>query len=160
VQIAKALGADVTGVCSSRNVELVRSLGADHVVDYTETDFTRSGETYDLILQLAGARSLSDCRRALASTGTLVLSSGESSNRWLGPLGVILRAVVLSRFVSQRLGTLLAKPNPEDLRFLTELIEAGTVKPVIDRTYPLSEAPEAIRYLEEGHARGKVVITV
>jgi NADPH:quinone reductase-like Zn-dependent oxidoreductase len=160
VQIAKALGAEVTGVCSTRNVELVRSIGADHVVDYTEEDFTRSGQKYDLVFQLAGTSSPSDCRGALTSKGTLVLCSGESSGRWIGPVGRIVKAVVLSPFVSQKLGTFVMKPNKEDLETLKELIEAGKVKPVIDRTYSLSEAPEAIGYLEEGHARGKVVITV
>lgn len=160
VQIAKSFGADVTGVCSTRNVEMVRSLGADHVIDYTQEDFTQSQRKYDLILQLAGTRSPSDCRRALTSKGTLVLSSGESGGRWLGPVDRIIKAVVLSPFVSQKLGSFLAKPNEDDLQYLKELIKAGKVKPVIDRTYSLSEVPEAIRYLEEGHARGKVVITV
>jgi NADPH:quinone reductase-like Zn-dependent oxidoreductase len=160
VQIAKSFGAIVTGVCSTRNVEMVRSLGADHVIDYTQEDFTRSGQKYDLIFQLAGTRSPSDLRRALTAQGTLVLSSGESDGRWLGPVDRMIKAVVLSPFVSQKLGSFLAKPNKDDLQFLKELIEAGTVKPVIDRTYPLGEAPEAIRYLEEGHARGKVVISV
>ena len=160
VQIAKSLGADVTGVCSTRNVELVRSLGADHVIDYTQTDFTQSGQKYDLIFQLAGTSSPSDLRRSLTSEGTLVLSSGDSDGRWIGPVDRLVKAVVLSPFVSQKLGSFLAKENKEDLQFLKELIEAGDVTPVIDRTYALSETPEAIRYLEEGHARGKVVITV
>ena len=139
---------------------MVRSLGADHVIDYTEEDFAQSGQKYDLILQLAGTRSPSDLRRALTSKGTLVLTSGESSGRWLGPVDRIVKAVVLSPFVSQKLGTFVMKPKKEDLQSLKELIEAGKVKPVIDRTYPLSEAPAAVRYLEEGHARGKVVVTV
>jgi NADPH:quinone reductase-like Zn-dependent oxidoreductase len=160
VQIAKSFGADVTGVCSTRNVEMVRSLGADHVIDYTQEDFAQSGQKYDLIFQLAGTRSPSECRRALTPKGTLVLSSGESSGRWIGPVDRIIKAVVLSPFVGQKLGSFLAKPNSDDLQFLKELIEAGKVTPVIDRTYPLSETPEAIRYLEEGHARGKVVVTV
>jgi NADPH:quinone reductase-like Zn-dependent oxidoreductase len=160
VQLAKYFGADVTGVCSTRNEELVRSLGADQVIDYTQQDFTQSGRKYDLIFQLAGTSSPSHCRRALTAKGTLVLSSGESSGRWLGPVDRIIKAKVLSPFVSQKLGSFLAKSNQADLQFLKELIEAGKVKPVIDRTYPLSETPEAIRYLEEGHARGKVVITV
>ena len=160
VQIAKALGADVTGVCSTRNVEMVRSLGADHVIDYTRSDFTRSGQKYDLIFQLAGTHSPSDCRRALTPKGTLVLSSGESDGRWIGPVDRMIRAAVLSPFVSQKLGSFLAKPTQEDLQLLKELVETGKVKPVIDRTYSLSEVPEAIRYLEEGHARGKVVVTV
>jgi NADPH:quinone reductase-like Zn-dependent oxidoreductase len=160
VQIAKSFGAEVTGVCSTRNVDMVRSIGADHVIDYTQEDFTRSGQKYDLILQLAGTRSPSDCRRALTSKGTLLLSSGESDGRWIGPIDRIIKAVVLSPFVGQRLVSFEAKRSGEDLRVLKELIEAGKVSPVIDRTYSLGETPEAIRYLEEGHARGKVVITV
>jgi NADPH:quinone reductase-like Zn-dependent oxidoreductase len=160
VQIAKSFGADVTGVCSTRNLEMVRSLGADHVIDYTQDDFTQSGRKYDVIFQLAGSRSPSDWRRALTPKGTLVLSSGESSGRWIGPVDRIIKAAVLSPFVSQKLGTFLMKPTRDDLQFLKELIEAGKVTPVIDRTYPLSDVPEAIRYLEEGHARGKVVIAV
>jgi NADPH:quinone reductase-like Zn-dependent oxidoreductase len=160
VQIAKSFGANVTAVCSTKNAEMVRSLGADHVIDYTREDYTQSGQKYDLIFQLAGTRSPSDCRRALTSKGTLVLSSGESGGRWIGPVDRIIKAVVLSPFVSQKLGTFVAKAKREDLQFVKELIEAGKVEPVIDRTYSLSEVPEAIRYLEEGHARGKVVITV
>lgn len=158
VQIAKALGGDVTGVCSTRNVDLVRSLGADQVVDYTVDDFTR-GKRYDLVIDLVGNRSLLSLRRALAPKGTLVLVGGGGGN-WVGPLTLPLKAVVLSRFVGQRMLLLLAKFRKDDLVFLTELIEAGKVTPVIDRTYPLSEAPEAIRYVEAGHARGKVVVTV
>ena len=160
VQIAKLFGADVTGVCSTRNVDMVRSIGADHVIDYTQEDFTQRGQKYDLILQLAGTRSPSDCRRALTSKGTLLPSSGESGGRWIGPVDRIIKALVLSPFVSQRLVPFEAKRSREDLQVLKELIEAGKVSPVIDRTYPLSETPEAIRYLEEGHARGKVVIAV
>jgi NADPH:quinone reductase-like Zn-dependent oxidoreductase len=160
VQIAKSFDAEVSGVCSTRNVEMVRSLGADHVIDYTQEDFTQSGQNYDLIFQLAGTRSPSDCRRALTSKGTLVLSSGESDGRWIGPVARIIKALVLSPFVSQKMASFTVKPNKEDLQFLKQLIEAGTVTPVIDRTYPLSETPEAIRYLESGHAQGKVVITV
>jgi NADPH:quinone reductase-like Zn-dependent oxidoreductase len=160
VQIAKVFGAEVTGVCSTPNVELVRSLGADQVIDYTKHDFTRSGQQYDVIFQLAGTHSPSDCRRALTSGGTLVLSSGESDGRWIGPLDRILKAVVLSPFVSQRLRPLVAKRSGVDLRFVKELIETGKVTPVIDRTYSLSETADAIRYLETGHARGKILITV
>jgi NADPH:quinone reductase-like Zn-dependent oxidoreductase len=141
-------------------LELVRSLGADRVIDYTHGDFTRSGQKYDLIFQLAGTRSPSDCRRALTSKGTLVLSSGESGGRWIGPVERMIKAAVLSPFVSQKLGSFLAKANREDLQFLKELIEAGKLKPVIDRTYSLRDAPAAIRYLEEGHARGKVALAV
>jgi NADPH:quinone reductase-like Zn-dependent oxidoreductase len=160
VQIAKSFGADVTGVCSTRNVDLVRSIGADHVIDYTQEDFTQSGQKHDLIFQLAGTRSPSDCRRALTPKGKLLLSSGESDGRWIGPLDRMIKAVVLSPFVSQRLGAFEAKRSREDLQVLKELIEAGKVSPVIDRTYPLIETPAAMRYLEEGHARGKVLITV
>ena len=165
VQIAKALGGDVTGVCSTPNVDLVRSIGADDVVDYTVEDFTRSGRRYDLIVNVAGNRSLSDLRRALTPKGTLVFVGGGvgregGSGGLLGPLALPLKALVLSRFVGQRLLLFIAKIRKEDLVFLTELIEAGKVTPVIDRTYPLSEAPEAIRYLEAGHARGKVIVTV
>ena len=160
VQIAKSLDAEVTGVCSTRNVGMVRSLGADHVIDYTREDFTQGGHKYDLIFQLAGTRSPSECRRALVSGGTLVLSSGESDGRWIGPVDRIIKALVLSPFVSQKMASFTVKPNKEDLLFLKQLIESGTLTPVIDRTYPLSETREAIRYLEDGHARGKVVITV
>jgi NADPH:quinone reductase-like Zn-dependent oxidoreductase len=158
VQIAKYFGAEVTGVCSTRNVDLVRSLGADHVIDYTREDFIRSGQNYDLVFQLAGTHSPSECRRALTYKGTLVQISGDSDGRWIGPVGRIVKALVLSRFVSQKMVSFTVKPNDEDLRFLTQLIESGKLTPVIDRTYSLSETPEAIRYLESGRARGKVVI--
>jgi NADPH:quinone reductase-like Zn-dependent oxidoreductase len=152
VQIAKWLGAGVTGVCSTRNVDLVRSIGADHVVDYTREDFTRTGQRHDVILDMIGNRSLSDSRRALTPKGTLV---------WVGgSLTGMPKALVVSPFVSQKLVVLIAKSTKEDLITLRELLEAGTVMPVIDRSYPLAEVPEAIRYLEEGHARGKVVITM
>jgi NADPH:quinone reductase-like Zn-dependent oxidoreductase len=160
VQLAKSYGAEVTGVSSARNLELVRSLGADHVIDYTREDFTRSGQRYDLIFQLAGTRSPSDLRRALTPKGTLVLSSGESEGRWIGPLGRVVKAAVLSPFLRQRLVTFEAKQSKDDLRVLKELVESGRLSPVIDRTYPLIETSEAIRYLETGHARGKVVVTV
>jgi len=160
VQIARSFGADVTGVCSTRNVDLVRSIGADRVIDYTQEDFTRSGQRYDLILDMIGNHSLSGCRRALRPEGTLVLVGGPDNGRWLGPLTGLLKAVVLSRFVSQKLLPFLAHSSKEDLITMQGLLEAGKVTPVIDRSYPLSEVPEAIRYLEEGHAQGKVVITL
>jgi NADPH:quinone reductase-like Zn-dependent oxidoreductase len=160
VQIAKSFGAEVTGVCSTRNVYTVLSIGADRVIDYTKDDFTQDGQRYDLIFQLAGTRSPLDCRRALTSKGTLVLSSGDSDGRWIGPLVRPIKALLVSPFVSQRMVSFTLKPNNEDLQFLKELIEAGNLTPVIDRTYSLSEVRDAIRYLEEGHARGKVVITV
>jgi NADPH:quinone reductase-like Zn-dependent oxidoreductase len=160
VQIAKSFGVDVTGVCSTRNVGMVRSIGADQVIDYTQEDFTKSGQRYDLILDMIGNHSLSDCRRALTPEGTLVLVGGPDEGRWLRPLTGMLKPVVLSRFVSQNLVMFLARRSKEDLIIMQELLEAGKVTPVIDRSYPLSEVPEAIRYLEEGHAQGKVVITL
>jgi NADPH:quinone reductase-like Zn-dependent oxidoreductase len=160
VQIAKAFGARVTGVCSTEQVELVRSLGADDVIDYTRDDFAQTGRRWDLILDIAGARSVSHLRRALAPRGTLVIVGGEGGGRWFGGIDRQLRALMLSPFVSQKLGTFVSKPNGKDLVVLKELIEAGKVTPVIGRTYPLTDVPEAIRQLEKGHARGKVVITV
>jgi NADPH:quinone reductase-like Zn-dependent oxidoreductase len=160
VQIAKSFDAEVTGVCSTRNVDMVRSLGADHIIDYTKEDFTQSGQQYDLIFQLAGTRSPSECRSALTSNGTLVISSGESEGRWIGPVDRVIKALVLSALVSQKLATFTVKPNSEDLQLLKQFIEDGTLTLVIDRTYRLAQVPEAIRYLEEGRARGKVVITV
>jgi NADPH:quinone reductase-like Zn-dependent oxidoreductase len=162
VQIAKAFGAEVTGVCSTRNADLVRSIGADHVIDYTREDFTRNGRRYDVVFDLVGNRSLTECRRALTPAGKLILSGGGVSEggSFIGPIGLIVRAQLLSRFVRQRLITLTAKPSKENLATLRELVEAGKVTPVIDRTYPLDEAAEAIRYVEVDHARAKVVITV
>src|SRR5829696_5324896 len=160
VQIAKAFGAHITGVCSTAKVEMVRSIGADRVIDYTREDFAEGDQRYDVILDIGGNSSLSRLRRALASQGTLVIVGGEGGGRWLGGLDRQLRATMLSPFVGQKLGTILSTPNHEDLLVLKELIESGKVTPVIDRTYPLAEVPDAIRYLEEGHARGKVVITV
>ena len=160
VQIAKWYGADVTGVCSTRNLEMVHSIGADRVIDYTREDFTRSGQKYDLIFQLAGTAPPSACRRVLTLKGRLVLSSGDSPGRVIGPVGRIIKAVLLSPFIGQTLRPFVAKPSSDDLQFLRELIEAGSVTPVIDRTYPLSESADAIRYLETGRAQGKVVISV
>jgi NADPH:quinone reductase-like Zn-dependent oxidoreductase len=159
VQIAKSFGAHVTGVCSTRNVDMVRSIGADHVIDYTQEDYTQSGQRYDLIFDTVGNHSLSDNRRVLGSKGALVMAGGPTDSL-LGILLPLLEALVLSRFVSQTLVSFLARRRKEDLIFMQGLLEAGKVTPVIDRTYPLSEVPEAIRYLEEGHARGKVVITL
>jgi NADPH:quinone reductase-like Zn-dependent oxidoreductase len=160
VQIAKAFGARVTGVCSTAKVEMVRSIGADHVIDYRREDFAEGEQRYDLILDIGGNSSLARLRRALASRGTLVIVGGEGGGRWLGGLDRQLRATMLSPFVGQKLGTFVSTPNHEDLLVLKELIESGKVTPVIDRTYPLAEVPEAMRYLESGHARGKVLITV
>ncbi|MCH7901793.1 MAG: NAD(P)-dependent alcohol dehydrogenase [Acidobacteria bacterium] len=165
VQIAKALGAEVTGVCSTGNLDLVRSIGGDHVIDYTQEDFTQSGQRYDLILDMAGDRSLSHLRRALSSKGTLVMvgGSGLSDQGYIRAIAHWLSARVLSSFVRQRLNALIetrSNWSKEDLVVLKELIEAGKVTPVISAYYPLREVPEAIRHFEEGHARGKVVITV
>jgi NADPH:quinone reductase-like Zn-dependent oxidoreductase len=160
VQLAKAFGAEVTGVCSTAKIDLVRSIGADHVIDYTRADIAEGGQRYDLILDVGGNRGLSHLRRALTPEGTLVIVGGEGGGRLTGGIDRQVRAMVLSRFVRQRLRVFVAKERYEDLEFLTELIEAGKVTPVIDRTYPLSEAPDAIRLVEQGRVRGKVVITV
>jgi NADPH:quinone reductase-like Zn-dependent oxidoreductase len=161
VQIAKASGAKVTGVCSTSKSDLVRSIGADDVIDYTREDFADGARRWDLIVDTAGRRPLSRLRRALAPKGTLVIVGGDGGGRWTGGFfRGVLRAPLVSPFVSQKLRGLATKVKKEDLVTLTELIEAGTLTPVIDRTYPLSEAPDAIRYLEEGHVRGKVIIAV
>jgi NADPH:quinone reductase-like Zn-dependent oxidoreductase len=160
VQLAKAFGAHVTGVCSTAKVEMVRSIGADHVIDYAKEDFAEGDQRYDVILDIGGNSTLSRLRRALTPEGTLVIVGGEGGGRWLGGLERQLWATMLSPFVSQKLGTFVNKENYEDLLVLKELIESGKVTPVIDRTYPLAEVPEAIRYLEGGHARGKEVITL
>ncbi len=159
VQIAKTLGAEVTGVCSTRNVDLVRSLGADHVIDYTRTDFTRTGLRYDVIFDIVEAQSLSAVRRALTPTGTLIPNSGRGG-RWVGPLPRIVKARTRSLFTRQTLQPFLSVEKRQDLLDLADLLEAGQLKPVIDRTYPLSEAAEALRYVGAGHTRGKVVVTV
>jgi len=160
VQIAKSFGADVTAVCSTRNVEQARSLGADRVVDYTEEDFTKRGERHDLMLDIAGSRSFLACRRVLTPEATVVLIGGRMTYRGLGPLPHVAGSILKSRFRSQTVKFFVAKINTEDLIVLSELLEAGKVTPIIDRKYQLSEAPEALSYLGEGHARGKVVITV
>ncbi len=159
VQIAKAFGANVTGVCSTAKVDLVRSIGADEVIDYTRDDFAEMGQRYDVILDMAGNRSVSHLRRSLVPRGTLVIGGGEGGGRWFG-IGRQLRASMLSPFVSQKLGTFIARQNSDDLLVLKELIEAGKVTPVIGKTYPLIEVPDAMRYLERGHTQGKVVITM
>lgn len=159
VQIAKSFGAGVTGVCSTRNVNMVRSIGADRVIDYTQEDFTKSGQRYDLILDCVGNHSLLACRRALKPKGTYIMIGGPAG-RWIRPLDRAIRALVLSRFVSQNLVLFLAKATKEDLAMMCDLMEAGKVTPVIDKRYQLSEVPAAVRHLEQGHARGKVVITV
>jgi len=156
VQIAKAFGTEVTAVCSTRNLDIVRSIGADHVIDYTREDFIQNGQRYDLILAVNGYHPISDYQRALSPNGTYVMSGGATAQMFqamlLGPW--------LSRNGNQKMGNLLAKPNKNDLAFIKELLEAGKVVPVIDRCYPLSEVADALRYVEEGHAQGKVVITI
>jgi NADPH:quinone reductase-like Zn-dependent oxidoreductase len=160
VQIAKSFGAEVTGVCSARNVEMVRSLGADRVIDYTKEDFTKGEQRYDLILDMIGNHSLSDCMRTLTPQGRLVIVGSTDKGNWLGPVSIMLRAAVLSRFASHDVGAFLAHTTQKDLTIVGDLMQAGKVRSVIDRRYGLSDVPEAIGYLEEGHARGKVVVTL
>jgi NADPH:quinone reductase-like Zn-dependent oxidoreductase len=160
VQIAKALGAEVTGVCSTRNVDLVRSLGADNVVDYTREDFTRSDRRYDLMLDIAGSRSWSECKRVLDPQATLVIVGAPKGNRLIGPLSHIVKLRLASVPSSQKAVFFIAKVNKADLLVLRELLEAGKVTPVVDRRYELSDSADAFRYLGEGHAQGKIVITV
>jgi NADPH:quinone reductase-like Zn-dependent oxidoreductase len=160
VQVATALGAQVTGVCSTTKMDLVRSLGADRVIDYTREDFADGERRYDVILDIGGNASLSRLRRALTPKGTLVITGGETDGRWIGGTDRQLRALVLSPFVGQKLGTFISRENHEDMIVLKTLIEAGKVTPVIDRAYPLSEVADAIRYMRDGRARGKIVITV
>ena len=159
VQIAKALGAEVTGVCSTRNLDLVRSLGADHVVDYTTTDVTSAGRRYDVVLDNVETRPLAAVRRVLTPTGTLVPNSGRGG-RWVGPVGRIVRARLLSGFTRQRLAPFLSVEKRRDLLALADLLATGRVRPVVDRTYPLDEAAAALQHVGTGHARGKVVVTV
>ncbi|WP_455358366.1 NAD(P)-dependent alcohol dehydrogenase [Streptomyces sp. SYSU K21746] len=160
VQLAKAFGAHVTGVCSTTKTDLVRSIGADDVIDYTCEDFADGARRYDLILDTAGHRPLSYLRSALTPRGTLVIVGSEGGGRWLGGTDRVLRALLLSPCVSQKLRGLFSVERQEDLQTLRDLVEEGGIAPVIDRTYPLSEVPEAVRYLHGGHARGKVVVAV
>jgi NADPH:quinone reductase-like Zn-dependent oxidoreductase len=162
VQIAKSLGADVTGVCSTRNVDLVKSLGADRVIDYTKEDFTKSAEHYDVMLDNVGNRTLSECKSVLTPTGKYVLVGGGGANEqgFIGGLGKALWAAVYAKFAHQQMGMMMADANQKDLAVLADMMQSGQLKPVIDRTYKLDHVPDAIRYVEQGHARGKVVITV
>jgi NADPH:quinone reductase-like Zn-dependent oxidoreductase len=160
VQIAKSFGAEVTGVCSTTKVDLVRSIGADHVVDYTREDFTRSGERHDVMLDIAGSRSFSEFRRVLEPTATVVVIGGPRKNRLLGPLSHAIKVRLASLGRSQTAGFYLSTMENDELVALRELFDAGNVTPVIGRRYGLSEVPDALRYLGEGHARGKVIITV
>jgi len=160
IQIAKTFGAEVTGVCSTAKVDAVRALGADHVVDYTSDDFADGEHRYDVILDIGGNRRLAHLRRALTPRGRLVIVGGETDGRWLGGIDRQLRALLLSPFVGQKLGTFVASENAEDLMALRGLIDSGQLAPAIDRSYPLSEVAAAIRYMLDGHARGKLVVTV
>lgn len=160
VQIAKAYGAEVTAVCSTGNVDLVRSLGADRIIDYTKEDFTQGSDRYDIIFDAVGNRSLSESRRVLTPRGICIMVGAPKDIRVRDILASLIKAMWLSQFGSQKLVTLLARSNEEDLRIIGELMASGKVTPVIDRRYTLSEVPEALRYLEAGHARGKVIITL
>ena len=160
VQLARAFGADVTGVCSAAKMDLVRAIGAQKAIDYAREDFADGRRRYDIILDTAGNRSLGHLRRALLPAGTLVIIGGEGGGRWLGGTDRLLRALLLSPFVRQKLRSLFAATRSEDLQLLRDLIEAGKVAPIIDRTYPLSGVPEAIRRWEAGHALGKTVVAV
>jgi NADPH:quinone reductase-like Zn-dependent oxidoreductase len=160
VQIAKNLGAEVTAVCSTKNVAMVRALGADRVIDYTREDFTRGLVRYDLIIDNVGTHSLADYRRALTAEGTLVMVGGPSDGAWLGPLSAAVKAMLVAPFVKQKLVFILAQLNHQDLEVLRAMMEAGQLTPVIDRRYPLAQTREALDYLLQGHARGKVVVTV
>jgi NADPH:quinone reductase-like Zn-dependent oxidoreductase len=160
VQIAKSFGTEVTAVCSSRNVDAAKALGADEVIDYTLADFTRGGQQYDLILDIAGNRPLADRRRVLAAKGTLVMVGGPKDNRWIGPLGSLLRMLAVSALSSQRLVGMLAKNDAGDLTTLAQLLESGKVVPVVEKTYPLPELPAALTQLGGGHSQGKLVVIV
>ncbi|MGB5512191.1 MAG: NAD(P)-dependent alcohol dehydrogenase, partial [Woeseiaceae bacterium] len=159
VQIAKSMGAEVTGVCSTRNVEMVRSIGADHVIDYKKDDYTQGDQRYDLIIDMVGNHALSKNRQVLSPDGVLVMVGGSTGN-WLGALAGPLKALIYSKFVDQQFVMILAKLNPEDLAIIGDMIAAGAVTPVIDRRYPLSEIAAAFEYSEAGHARGKIIIEV
>jgi NADPH:quinone reductase-like Zn-dependent oxidoreductase len=159
VQIAKHFGAEVTGVCSTRNVDLVRSLGADRVVDYTQEDFAKDAGYYDLILDNVGNRSLTDLRRALKPTGTLVIVGGQKGD-WIGPMMGVIKASIVAHFVDQKMGFFIARLDHDDMKLLGELMQSGAVTPVIDRRYPLSETAKAMEYLEAGRARGKVIVSL
>jgi NADPH:quinone reductase-like Zn-dependent oxidoreductase len=160
VQLAKNFGAHVTGVCSTKNLELLRTLGADEVIDYTQQDFAATAMKYDVIFQVSGKESPSHCRRALTPRGRLILCSGDSGGRWIGAIESRLRAAALSPFVSQTLTWVDVKRTGSDLQELARLIDQGTLKPVIDRSYPLEQAADAVRYVERGHATGKVLVGI
>jgi NADPH:quinone reductase-like Zn-dependent oxidoreductase len=162
VQIAHTFGANVTGVCSGRNIDMVKSLGADQVIDYTKEDFAKGDQKYDVILDNVPNHSLAECRRVLTPNGKYVMIGGGGPNdgKWIGPFGRVIHAILIKPFIKQEMGMMMADPIQKDYAILADLMQAGKVTPVIDRRYKLSEVPDAIRYLEEGHARGKVVITL
>lgn len=160
VQLAKVMGAEVTGVCSERNAAQTRSLGADHVIDYAREDFTRGPQRYDLVVDIVGSHSIGEIRRVLTEHGTLVIVGSTTKGRWLGGMAGALNAMVVSPFVSQKVGFFLAKINREDLDYLAGLLASGKLVPVIDRSFPLADGAEALRYVEAGHSRGKVVIAI
>jgi NADPH:quinone reductase-like Zn-dependent oxidoreductase len=160
VQIAKSFGAEVTGVCSTKNVDMVRSLGADHVLDYTKEDYTQGEARYDLIVDMVSSRSLLENRRVLKPDGIFVIIGGPSEGDFLGPMMIPVKAMLLSPFVRQDMSMMLADSTKEDLAFIADLIHTGKLTPVIDRHYKLEDVPEAVAYLEEGHARGKVIIDI
>jgi NADPH:quinone reductase-like Zn-dependent oxidoreductase len=160
VQIAKSYGAEVTGVCSTRNVEMVRSLGADHVIDYTKEDYTQGDQRYDLIVDMVSNHPLLENRRVMNPRGILVIVGGPKGGPFLGPMTLPIKAVMVSPFVSQQFGMMLADVTPDDLNYMAELMQSGKVTAVIDRRYPLTEVPQAVAYVEEGHARGKVIINL
>ena len=160
VQFAKAAGAEVTGVASAAKVEMVRALGADHVIDYTTQDFLDGTEQYDVIIDIAGNPSVSRLRRSLTPSGTAVITGGEEGGTWTGSMDRQLRALAVSPFIRQRLTMIVGTQNAPDLEFLARLLEAGTITPVIDRTYPLAQVPDAMRYFDAGKVRGKVAITL
>ncbi|HSC11529.1 MAG TPA: NAD(P)-dependent alcohol dehydrogenase, partial [Rhodanobacteraceae bacterium] len=158
--IAKSFGAEVTGVCSTKNLDMVRKIGADHVVDYTKEDVTAGQQRYDLIVDTVGTHSLLDYRRVMSPKGIYVMVGGSNDNWLVGLLGTVAWSKILSSFVDQKFGLMLAELNPEDLKLIGDLMQSGKVTPVIDKTYSLKDVPEALRYLEQGHARGKVVISL
>jgi NADPH:quinone reductase-like Zn-dependent oxidoreductase len=160
VQLAKSFGAEVTAVCSTKNAATARSIGADHVIDYTKEDFTRGTQRYDLIIDIVGSHSLSEYRHVLTANGVVVIVGGPSDDPWIGPMSGAVKAMFISPFVRQKFIFILADLNKEDIGTVGQLLETGKLTSVIDRRYPLSQTPEAIRYLEAGHARGKVIITL
>ena len=160
VQIAKALGAEVTGVTSTKNVEMVRSIGADHVIDYTKDDFTKNGKQYDILLDIAGSRTWKECKRVLKPKANFVIVGGQKGNKWIGPLANTLRLKIAAMGSSQQVAFFIANFTREDLNLLCEMVEAGKIKPVVEKVYPLAQAVDAMKHLATGHARGKIVLKI